>query len=266
MSDNVLQAVHRDGLAVLTINRPDAMNALSSDVRNRLAEAIAEANADPDVGAIILTGAGDRAFSAGLDLKELAQKQGAVARAVSDDPRFNPALAIEGSKIPVIGAINGMAITGGFELALSCDILVAATTARFADTHVKAQLIPGWGLSQKLSRIIGPSRAKEMSLGGGFIDAETALAWGLVNRIVPPEQLLEAACHLGKAIAAHSRDMVCQYKALIDHGLLMPLGDALAFEQRASSEFNEKVRAEDIASRRASVQDGNRSDQAKAQR
>jgi len=264
MSEAVFQTVHRDGLALLTINRPEAMNALSSEVRNRLADAIAAANADPEVGAIVLTGAGDRAFSAGLDLKELAQSQGAVALAVSEDRRFNPAVAIESSRIPVIGAINGMAITGGLELALSCDILIASTNARFADTHVKAQLMPGWGLSQKLSRIIGPSRAKEMSLGSGFIDAETALAWGLVNRIVPHENLLDTACALGKAIAANSKDMVCEYKALIDDGFLMPLADALAFERRASIAFNKNVRAEDIAGRRASVQDSNRKNQSQA--
>lgn len=265
MPENVLQTQHRDGLAVLKINRPEAMNALSSEVRSSLADAIGKANDDPEVGAIILTGAGDRAFSAGLDLKELAQSQGAVALAVSGDPRFNPAVAIEGSKIPVIAAINGMAITGGFELALSCDILIASANARFADTHVKAQLMPGWGLSQKLSRLIGPSRAKEMSLAGGFIDAETALAWGLVNRIVPSEDLLETACTLGKAIAENSRDMVCDYKALIDQGLLLTLSDALAFERKASIEFNTNVRADDIAERRASVQDNNRKSQATAQ-
>src|SRR5260370_17359052 len=101
-----------------------------------------------------------------------------------------PVLAIRGCPKPVIGAINGVAITGGFEVALACDVLIASTTARFADTHARVGVMPGWGLSQKLPRVIGLYRAKELSLTGNYLSAAQAEAWGLVNRVVPPDELL----------------------------------------------------------------------------
>jgi enoyl-CoA hydratase len=135
---------------------------------------------------------------------------------------------------PVLAAINGAAITGGLELALACDILLASTKARFADTHVRVGVIPGWGLSQRLSRLIGVSRAKEMSLSGRMIDAQTALAWGLVNRVVAPEDLLPAARALAAEIAGCDPQMVAAYKALIDDGFALPFGPALQLEQERS--------------------------------
>ena len=150
---------------------------------------------DPEVRAIVLTGAGERAFTAGLDLKELGSDTSNLG-AASSDSDDNPVKAIENCPQPVIGAINGVAITGGFEVALACDILIASTNARFADTHARVGILPGWGLSQKLSRCIGLSRAKELSLTGNFIDADTACAWGLVNRVTAPEDLLLSLIHI----------------------------------------------------------------------
>src|SRR5207253_4228819 len=142
-----------------------------------------------------LTGAG-RAFTAGLDLKELGSDPNGMGAANATGASENPVLAILECPKPIIGAINGVAITGGFEVALACDVLIASTNARFADTHARVGIMPGWGLSQKLSRIIGVYRAKELSLSGNFLDARTAYDWGLVNRVVEPEELIPAAMKL----------------------------------------------------------------------
>ncbi|KXS15899.1 ClpP/crotonase [Gonapodya prolifera JEL478] len=114
-------------------------------------------------------------------------------------------------KNPVIGAINGVAITGGLELALACDILIGSTNASFADTHARVGVIPGWGLSQHLSRLIGISRAKELSLTGNFLPASSAVSWGLLNRVVTPAELLPAVKKLAKDIASIDPDMVQRY-------------------------------------------------------
>jgi enoyl-CoA hydratase len=241
-----------DGVALVTINRPAQMNALSAAVRTGLVQTFAALNENPDIKVAILTGAGDRAFCAGLDLKELGSNTASPSAIVegADDPvstlnRFTK---------PIIGAINGVAITGGFEVALACDILLAATTARFADTHARVGILPGWGLSQKLSRLIGISRAKELSFTGNFIDAPTALAWGLVNRVLPPEELLPAARKLAADIAQLPVEMLAAYKRLIDDGFGLPFRDAMVLEGERSGTYNAQVSAADIEARRGEVQ------------
>jgi enoyl-CoA hydratase len=222
-----------DGVAVITLNRPEAMNALSRQLRIDLAAAIRAATASPDVRVIVLTGAGERAFSAGVDLKELA----AGGFAGQPRPEDDPLVAMAACPTPVIAAINGVAITGGLELALACDMLLASENARFADTHVRVGIMPGWGLSQRLSRLIGLSRAKEMSLSGNFVDAQTALSWGLVNRVVPPAELMPAARQLAADIAGCAPAYVARYKALIDDGYALPFGEGMKLETaRAEAE------------------------------
>lgn len=249
-----LVLVARDeGVATVTLNRPEAMNALSRELRSELAQAMRKLAVDESVRAIILTGAGDRAFTAGLDLKELGMDTGNLGAANAEDADENPVRAIELCPQPVIGAINGVAITGGFEVALACDILIASTNARFADTHARVGILPGWGLSQKLSRIIGISRAKELSLTGNFLGAEAARDWGLVNRVVSPDDLLPAARALARDIASVDPAMVRTYKKLIDDGFAMPFGEALAFEHRTTSAANRQVGAEDVEARRLAV-------------
>lgn len=249
-----LVLVARDeGVATVTLNRPEAMNALSRALRSELAQAMRKLAVDESVRAIILTGAGDRAFTAGLDLKELGADTGNLGAANAEDADENPVRAIELCPQPVIGAINGVAITGGFEVALACDILIASTNARFADTHARVGILPGWGLSQKLSRIIGISRAKELSLTGNFLGAEAARDWGLVNRVVSSDDLLPAAQALARDIASVDPAMVCTYKKLIDDGFAMPFGEALAFEHRTTSAANRQVGAEDVEARRLAV-------------
>lgn len=242
-----------DGVAVVTLNRPEAMNALSSSLRTELAQAMREVEADDAIRAVVLTGAGERAFTAGLDLKELGTDTSNLGAANATSANENPVLAIEQCSKPVIGAINGVAITGGFEVALACDVLIASTNARFADTHARVGIMPGWGLSQKLSRLIGIYRARELSFTGNFLDAQTACAWGLVNRVVEPQDLLPCAVQLAKDMANVDPNMVKNYKALINDGYALPFGAAMALEAERSTRLNAKVSAEEVEARRLAV-------------
>ncbi len=234
-----LVIVDRNGpLAIVTMNRPHALNALSRKLRAALAKTINLLDHDPDIRVLILTGAGNRAFSAGLDLKELGADKKALGSVGERNINEDPLKAIEACRHPVIAAINGVAVTGGFELALGCDILLASAAARFADTHIRVGVMPGWGLSQKLARIIGPSRAKELSFSGRFIDAETAAAWGLVSRVVAPEQLLDDATALATDIAAADPVFLQNLKCLIDDGLDGTMAEGRALERARSADWN----------------------------
>lgn len=241
-------------IALVTLNRPEAMNALNKALRAALYEAMAALSADPEVSVVILTGAGERAFSAGLDLKELGADPAAMSAANAERPQDNPVKAIELCEKPVIGAINGVAITGGFELALACDVLIGSTSARFADTHARVGIMPGWGLSQKLSRLIGLYRAKELSLSGNFLDARTAEAWGLLNRVVAPAELLATARRLAADMATIPVEMLSAYKKLIDEGFGESFSSACALEHRRSSAHNRAVTPAAVEARRAAVQ------------
>ena len=257
MSDDVVIVAIDGAIATVTLNRPAAMNALSRAMRQQLAAAMHRLEADDAVRVVILTGAGDRAFTAGLDLKELGSEGLAAANAQAADE--NPVMAIELLTKPCIGAINGVAITGGFEVALACDILVASDRARFADTHARVGIMPGWGLSQKLSRLIGPYRARELSLTGNFLDAATACRWGLVNRVVPAADLMATATALAVDMASIEPGFAKAYKALINDGYAMTFGDGLALENQRSTAANTRVSPAEIATTRAAVQARGRS-------
>jgi enoyl-CoA hydratase len=243
-----------DGVAVVTLNRPEAMNALSKALRVELARVMREMDARDDVRAVVLTGAGTRAFTAGLDLKELGSDATAMGDATGESAEANPVKAIEQCAKPVIGAINGVAITGGFELALACDVLIGSENARFADTHARVGIMPGWGLSQKLSRLIGLARAKELSLSGNFLDAATAERWGLLNRVVPAGALLDTAKRLAADMATIEPGFSAAYKRLIDDGFALPFGEAMALEHDRSSAANRGVSPDAVAKRREAVQ------------
>lgn len=253
MSDLVLLEI-ADGIATVTLNRPEAMNAINRALRRRLYEVMTQIDGDDAVRAVILTGAGERAFTAGLDLKELGSEDGALGSANATDPADNPVKAIEVCRKPVIGAVNGVAITGGFEVALACDVLIASTNARFADTHARIGIVPGWGLSQKLSRMIGISRAKELGFTGNFLDAPTARSWGLVNHVVEPGELLPLARKLAYDMASVDPDFLAHYKTLIDDGYAASFAEGMEIEARRSSEANAAVSARDVERRRAGVQ------------
>lgn len=249
----MLDVERRGPIAVVTLNRPEAMNALSKALRSALRDAMVDLDADPDVSVVILTGAGERAFTAGLDLKELGGDVSAMGAANDQDARSNPVRAVEQCRKPVIGAINGVAITGGFELALACDVLIASENARFADTHARVGIMPGWGLSQKLSRLIGVHRAKELSLTGNFLDARTAADWGLVNRVVSSQDLMPTALKLAEDMASIPVETLAFYKALIDDGYAGTLGDGLKLEHERSSAHNRDVTPEKVEERRRQV-------------
>jgi len=190
MSDVVLLEVS-DRIATITINRPESRNALSSEVLRLLPQHMKAAEADPEVDVIVLTGT-DPAFCAGLDLKELGSTAGNLGSTGADGTPnadgvrgpFPPLTK------PLIGAVNGVAITGGFELALNCDFLVASERAKFGDTHTRVGVMPGWGLTVLLSQAIGVRRAREMSFTGNFMLADEALRCGLVNHVVPHDDLM----------------------------------------------------------------------------
>ena len=250
MSDELVRVNKRDGVAVATLNRPDALNALSMALRNAIADTFDELEADPEVQVIILTGAG-RAFTVGLDLKELGGEKPADAAASSRDLSD----AIGALSKPVIGAINGFAITGGFEIALMCDFLIASPEARFADTHARVGVVPGWGLSQRLPRLIGINRAKELSLTGNYLDAETACTWGLVNRVVPAEELLPTCEALARDIVSTDPITRGEIRRIMDAGWASTLDEGLALEDNASRAHSKsQVRADKVAQRRKDIQ------------
>jgi enoyl-CoA hydratase len=248
----VIQVEKKDGVALVTLNRPEAMNALSKAMRAAIAETFADLNDDPDVRCVVLTGAG-KAFTAGLDLKELGSDAGALGSANAQEPERNPVAAIERCAKPVVGAINGAASTGGFEVALACDILIGSTNARFADTHARVGIMPGWGLSQKLSRLIGISRAKELSLSGNFLDARIAEAWGLLNRVVEPEALVPTALKLAADIATAPPEKVQAYKRIINDGFAVSFSDGMKLEHALSSAANSQVTPDAVAQAREGV-------------
>lgn len=249
MSENIV-LVERDGpVAVVTMNRPDALNALSRALRAELVRTFAKLAEDDTVRVAILTGAG-RAFTAGVDLKEAGQTGFALG---ADGGEIDLAKGLASFPWPIIGAINGFAITGGFELALMCDVLLASEDAKFADTHARVGIMPGWGLSQKLSRLIGISRAKELSFSGNFLDAETAERWGLVNRVYSPDDLLPAAQKLAHEMATCDPVLLRNYKRIIDDGFATSFGEGQRLEVKRSVEHAEGVTAQSVEAARKAV-------------
>ncbi|WP_198937740.1 enoyl-CoA hydratase [Pelomonas sp. KK5] len=239
------------GCVLLTLDRPTARNALSRALRLALAGAFRRCQDDPEVRVVVLTGAG-AAFCAGLDLKELGAAA-EVSASIMQPEAEDPVLAMERFDGPIIGAINGAAVTGGFELALACDVLIASTQAVFADTHARVGVLPGWGLSQKLPRMIGPGRAKSLSLTGNFLDARRAGDWGLVSEVVDPGQLLPRALQLAADMASVLPEALPAYKRLIDDGLRGSLAEGLHLEKQRSAEWAAQLAAADIEQRRDAV-------------
>jgi enoyl-CoA hydratase len=239
-------------IATVTLNRPESRNALTGELLHLLPQVLSAADDDDDVGVIILTGA-DPAFCAGLDLAELASEGG---RHLIEGPLESQGRRGRGPlpplTKPLIGAINGAAVTGGFELALNCDFLVASDRAKFGDTHARFGMMPAWGMSALLPQAIGVRRAREMSFTGNFVDAVEALALGLVNHVVPHEQLIPFTRGLAADIVGNDQAAVSQVRttyAAITHD-----DDAWETEARASRAWQRtQFSAEQIAARRAAV-------------
>ncbi|MET0927909.1 MAG: enoyl-CoA hydratase [Aeromicrobium sp.] len=199
--------VERTGaVATVTLNRPQARNALSSELMAGLRAAMTELEQDDTVDVVILTGAGP-AFCAGLDLKELGSSGANLDLGDGADGKPSP-YPWEPLSKPVIGAVNGFAVTGGLELVLNCDILIASEQASFADTHARVGVLPGWGLTVLLPLMVGRGLARRMSLTGDYISAAEALTAGLVTQVVPHDELLAAAHRVADAIVSNNRDAV----------------------------------------------------------
>jgi len=252
-SEPVLLVDREAPVAIVTLNRPDQMNALSSELRLALGAAFRELEADPEIRAIVVTGAG-RAFCAGMDLKELGSGgQGVTGYEKSVLGQREMREGIAGFSGPVIAAVNGAAATAGFELALACDLIFASTRAKFLDTHARVGILPGWGLSQRLPRRIGIARAKELSLSGNALDADRAYDWGLVNRVCEPDRLLEEARALALDMCSCVPGVMEGVKKLIDEGASMLLDDAMAHELAVGTESSKQIDSAAIEARRRGV-------------
>jgi enoyl-CoA hydratase len=250
----------RDRITTVTLNRPEARNALSGALIRALRGAIRAAQEDDATDVIILTGA-DPTFCAGLDLKELGSGSGTLTDTQPTDttPVAERGPLPPGPK-PVIGAINGAAITGGFELALACDFLVASDRARFADTHSRVGIQPWWGLTVLLPQAIGLRRAREMSATGNFLDAQRALDWGLVNHVVPHDDLLSFTRGLAADIASSDQRAVRQIYATYASGSLVNTGDAWLVESDVAKAWQGAgLDPDEIERRRRGVTDRGRS-------
>jgi len=225
--------VDRDGpIAIVTVNRPKALNAMDQATLRELRAAVEGLDADPGVGVVIVTGAGEKAFVAGADISEMADF--GPARAEEHARNGQAAVgAFERAKKPVIAAINGYALGGGLELALACDIRLASDNAQMGLPEVSLGVIPGFGGTQRLARIVGEGRAKELVLTGRRVKADEALAMGLVNKVVPQAQLLEAAKEMARAILANGPVAVRLAKQVIHQGLSTSLETGLLLEEKA---------------------------------
>lgn len=248
-----------DRIATLTLDRPEARNALSSALRRALPEAMARADEDDDVDVVILTGAG-QAFCAGLDLKELGSPDSALASNVAA-PREG---RVGGPWLPmvkpVIAAVNGAAITGGFEVALNCDFIVASDRARFADTHARVGVMPGWGLTVLLADAVGVRRARELSYSGNFLTAHDALAWGLVNHVVEHDELLPFCRRLAADIVGNDQPGVRRMKQTYDAVTSVSLGEGWHVEHRMGREWAaERMDLSQLEARRQAIVDRGRS-------
>jgi enoyl-CoA hydratase len=246
----VLLVDRADRVATVTLNRPESRNALSAELIGALRSAMVELEEDDDVDVVVLTGA-DPAFCAGLDLKQLGSSGANLSAGSRVDgvPSWFPWPPL--SK-PVIGAVNGAAVTGGLELALNCDVLVASERARFADTHARVGVLPGWGLSVLLPLAVGRGTARRMSLTGDYLSAEDALRTGLVTQVVPHDELLPAAHAVAAAIVGNDqpgvRRLLRSYKEI--EGELV--GGGLEVEAR-TSEWMAGFDPAEVENRRAGV-------------
>ena len=241
-SDDILLIETIDRVRTVTLNRPGSRNALSAALRKQFFAALGDAEDDDGVDVVIVTAA-DPVFCAGLDLKEL----GDTTQLPDISPKW-PAM----SK-PVIGAINGAAVTGGLELALYCDILIASEHARFADTHARVGLLPTWGLSVRLPQKVGIGMARRMSLTGDYLSADDALRCGLVTQVVPHEELLPTARAVATSIVGNNQKAV---RALLDSYHRIDgeqTGAGLWMEAESARQWMRSTSGDDIAASRSSV-------------
>jgi len=239
-SDDILSIETNERARTLTLNRPQSRNALSAALRDQFFGALTDAETDDDVDVVILTGA-DPVFCAGLDLKEL----GGQSALPDISPRWPPMTK------PVIGAINGAAVTGGLELVLYCDIVIASAQARFADTHARVGLLPTWGLSVRLPQKVGVGLARRMSLTGDYLSAADALRAGLVTEVVPHDQLLTSAHQVAMTIVGNNQSAVRALLASYHRIDESQASEGLWLEAMAAKQY--RTSGDDIAANREAV-------------
>jgi enoyl-CoA hydratase len=233
------------GVALVTLNRPERRNALTAAMMRRVHAAVGEADAHDEVAAIVLTGNGE-SFYAGLDLDEL----GSTGENLVEGGKGPP---VPVTTKPLIGAINGAAVAGGLELALHCDFLIVSERARFADTHARVGVIPGWGAAAWLPHIVGPRNALAMSLTARFVDADEALRLGLVSEVVAATELLPRAREVAAQIAGNDQPTVRALLALMRRTARVSVEDGLEIEAEATAAWAAQIRERDIAERRQSI-------------
>ena len=236
-----------DAVGVLTIDRPKALNALDPATLREVLRCLRDVRREPGIRALIVTGAGEKAFVAGADIAEMSKMSVIEAR---DMARLGQRVtsALEALPFPVIAAVNGFALGGGMELAMACDLVVASEKARFGQPEINLGIIPGFGGTQRLARRVGAPRAREMIYGGDMIDAETARQWGIVNRVVKPEELLAEARKLAASLAAKAPVALAQAKLAIQRGLDIDLENGLRLEAEAFAvTFSTEDRTEGMA-------------------
>jgi enoyl-CoA hydratase len=219
-----------EGVATITLNRPESLNAFSKEVVDEVLHAVDDAGTDEGVRVLILTGAGERAFSAGADIKSMVGMNSLKARELSLMGE-KLCLALENLEKPVIAALNGYALGGGLEVAMSCDLRIASESSRMGQTEINIGLIPGWGGTQRLTRLIGRTKAKEMVFTGKMIDAKTAEQLGIVNLVVPVDKFRETVRQFALELASKAPVAIKVAKALINKGADISLDSALAFER-----------------------------------
>lgn len=218
--------------AVITLNRPERKNSINRELLKNLYESLERVCADNDIKAAIITGAGN-SFCSGIDLAAIATENLFDIRPDGSDL---PDIFASCGK-PVIAAVNGYAITGGFEIALNCDFIIASDNASFADTHARVGIHPGWGMTQLLQQAVGQRMAKQLSLTCAFVSADEALRIGLVNEVVPRDNLLIRAKEIASQICAAKPDMMLKIKGLIESANASTLNDAYAGERSGFREF-----------------------------
>ncbi len=229
MADKTILVEVTDGVGWLTINRPDSLNALNSEVVGALESALRDLEQDAAMKVVVLTGAGEKAFVAGGDIKEMADMGPLQAKAYARKGQQMVAY-IEKMRKPVIAAVNGYALGGGLELALACDFIYASEKAKLGLPEVTLGVMPGFGGTQNLPRLVGPNKAKELIFSGKTLSAGQAKEWGIVNEVFPAEELRTKVTEIAQAIARNGMLGVASAKDAIVNGLNMTKEDGLRYE------------------------------------
>jgi len=219
-----------EGIATITLNRPEALNAWSKELTEEFLGAMDDVQKDENVKVVVITGAGEKAFSAGADIKAMKGMTALEARKLSK-MGYEICDAIENVGKPVIAAINGYALGGGMEVSMACDFRIASEKARMGQTEINIGLIPGWGGTQRLTRLVGKAKAKELVFTGKIIDANTAFQWGIVNKVVAAEGFMTSVRQFAKELAGKAPVALKVAKSLIDMGSDIDLKAALALER-----------------------------------